>query len=207
MSRFPRVRCNRLNSYPDVLLLPGIAASARYQIGDTSIAASFFTSNISDFGAPGFGAPGFDALDFGAPGFDALEFGALDFDAPDFGAPDFGAPDFGAPDFGAFGFGAFPDLSGSVAIQQAPPSLPSAPQQPPTPQRFHCAQVGCIKSFTRDSDRIRHQNAVHNARQGLYLCPVPGCPKSHGTGYSRADKVTAHLCEKHADLGYTKRVL
>jgi hypothetical protein len=64
-----------------------------------------------------------------------------------------------------------------------------------------------MKSFTRDSGRIRHQNTVHNAREGLYLCPVPGCPKSHGAGYSRADKVTAHLCEKHADLGYTKRVL
>jgi hypothetical protein len=94
-----------------------------------------------------------------------------------------------------------------VVIQQAPLGLPPAPQQPPPPQSFPCAQLGCTQSFQRDSDRTRHQNTVHSARQGLHLCPVPGCPKSHGAGYSRADKVTEHLWKKHADLGYTKRVL
>jgi hypothetical protein len=113
-------------------------------------------------------------------------------------------PAFFASDFDA---SAFPDPSGSVATQQAPLGLPPALEQPPPPQSFPCAQPGCTESFKRDSDRTRHQNTVHSARQGLHLCPVPTCPKSYGAGYSRADKVTEHLWKKHADLGYTKRVL
>jgi hypothetical protein len=80
-------------------------------------------------------------------------------------------------------------------------------QQPPSfPQSFPCAQPGCNKSFRRDSDRTRHQNTIHSARLGHHLCPISGCSKSHGAGYSRADKVTEHLWKKHANLGYTKRV-
>ena len=106
-----------------------------------------------------------------------------------------------------FNVGAFSDPSGSVVIQQAPLGLPPALQQPPLPQSFLCTQLGCTKSFKRDSDRIRHQNTVHRARQGLHLCPVPRCHKSYGAGFSRRDKVTEHLWKKHANLGYTKRVL
>jgi hypothetical protein len=84
--------------------------------------------------------------------------------------------------------------------------LPS-PQQPIPADRVPCTQPGCTRTFTRDSDRIRHNNAVHAATQAVYLCPVAGCPKSQGVGYSRADKVTAHKWQKHANLGYTKRVL
>jgi hypothetical protein len=97
-------------------------------------------------------------------------------------------------------------FSGSVEIQQAPFDLLSASQQPlPPPPSFPCAEFGCTKTFRRASDRVRHQNTVHSARQGRYLCQVPGCPMSHGAGYSRADKVTEHLWKKHADMGYTKR--
>ena len=94
------------------------------------------------------------------------------------------------------------NADGSIVIQQAqaPPALLAAPS-------FPCTQLGCTRSFQRDSDRTRHQNTVHSARQGLHLCPVPGCPKSYGTGYSRTDKVTEHLWKKHGDRGYTKRVL
>jgi hypothetical protein len=112
----------------------------------------------------------------------------------------------GQPWPAVFDVGAFPNPSGSVVIQQAPLGLPPAPQQPPPPRRFPCAQPGCSKSFKRDYERTRHQN-THSDRQGLHLCPVPGCPKSYGGGFSRADKVTGHLWQKHADLGYTKRVL
>ena len=104
-----------------------------------------------------------------------------------------------------FDVGAFPDLSGSVGVQQAPLGLPPAPRQPPP--SFPCTYLGCVKSFKRDSDRTRHQNTVHRVRQGLHLCPVPGCYKSHGAGFSRADKVAEHKWKKHANLGYTKRVL
>ncbi|KAH8749808.1 hypothetical protein BGZ57DRAFT_1010450 [Hyaloscypha finlandica] len=96
-----------------------------------------------------------------------------------------------------FDVGAFPDHLG----------LPPAPQQPLPPQRFPCTLLGCTKSFKRHSDRIRHQNTVHMARQGLHLCPVAGCPKSHGAGFKRSDKLTEHLWKKHGDRGYTKRVL
>jgi hypothetical protein len=106
-----------------------------------------------------------------------------------------------------FDVGAVPDLSGSVVIQQAPLGLPPDLQQPPPLSRFPCAQPGCTKSFKRDYERTRHQNSVHTARQGLHLCPVPGCHKSYGAGFSRADKVAEHLWKKHANLGYTKRVL
>ena len=162
-----------------------------------------------DFEAPDFGTPGFVAPDFGAPGFEALDFGTPHLRAPGFGAPGFGAPgfealDFGTPSFGASDFGSFPD----PVIQQAPFSLPSAPQQLSPPLwSFSCTQLGCARRFRRDSDRTRHQSTVHSTRQGLHLCPVAGCPKSYGGGFSRRDKLTEHKWKKHADLGYTKRVL
>jgi hypothetical protein len=46
---------------------------------------------------------------------------------------------------------------------------------------------------------------LHGDNQGLHLCPVAGCARSQGTGYSRADKVTGHLWKKHGDLGFVKR--
>jgi len=60
-------------------------------------------------------------------------------------------------------------------------------------------------TFKRDSDRIRHEAAIHGINQGLYLCPVNGCSKSQGIGYTRKDKLTEHLWKKHGNLGFVKR--
>ncbi|TVY32582.1 hypothetical protein LSUB1_G007783 [Lachnellula subtilissima] len=64
----------------------------------------------------------------------------------------------------------------------------------------------CTQTFVRASDRIRHENSKHLNIPGAHLCPLPGCFKSHGGGFSRADKLTEHLWKKHAGLGYVKRV-
>jgi hypothetical protein len=80
----------------------------------------------------------------------------------------------------------------------------AASQQTPIP----CTQFGCSVTFKRDPGRIRHEAAVHGINQllQLYLCPVVGCTKSQGTGYTRKDKLTEHLWKKHKSLGYRKRV-
>ena len=105
-----------------------------------------------------------------------------------------------APFLPDFNFGLFAHAN---AIQQSPPTLP----QPAPTHSVLCTQPGCTRTFTRDSDRIRHNNTVHGAIQAVHLCPIAGCPKSQGVGYSRADKVIEHKWKKHANLGYTKRVL
>jgi hypothetical protein len=113
-----------------------------------------------------------------------------------------------APFLPGFNVGLCSDASAAIATQHTPSALPPAAQQQQLlPAIFSCTQLGCTKTFKRDSDRIRHENTVHRARQGLHLCPVAVCPKSHGAGFSRADKVTEHLWKKHANLGYAKRVL
>ena len=74
----------------------------------------------------------------------------------------------------------------------------------PSNQRFSCSS--CLQTFKRDKDRIRHENNVHRANPNLaHYCPIQGCVKNQGQGYSRADKVTEHLWKVHANLGYTKR--
>ncbi len=67
-----------------------------------------------------------------------------------------------------------------------------------------CTFQPCNMVFTRVSDRIRHEYTVHFKLLGLHLCPIAGCSKSHGKGYSRSDKVTEHLWKKHGNLGYMK---
>ncbi|CZT07828.1 uncharacterized protein RCO7_14939 [Rhynchosporium graminicola] len=67
-----------------------------------------------------------------------------------------------------------------------------------------CNFPGCYKIFKRASCHTRHENSVNISLPGLHLCPVPGCTKSLGEGYKRADKVTEHLWKKHANLGHTK---
>lgn len=62
----------------------------------------------------------------------------------------------------------------------------------------------CMITFGRDADRIRHNSTVHGINRRTHLCPVPGCEKSQGRGYSRPDKVKEHLWRKHGDLGYVK---
>jgi hypothetical protein len=68
--------------------------------------------------------------------------------------------------------------------------------------RFLCGQPGCNASFKRLADRARHIRHRHNRTP--YFCPIPGCAKSHGNGFSRPDKVTEHLWRVHANLGFTK---
>jgi len=83
-------------------------------------------------------------------------------------------------------------------LNQARPVSPVATATAP---RYNCSH--CMRSFKRDSDRIRHENATHLGQ--VYLCPVAGCVKSQGQGYSRPDKVTEHLWKKHGNLGFVKR--
>jgi hypothetical protein len=64
----------------------------------------------------------------------------------------------------------------------------------------------CNRTFTKPSDLERHIVSVHQAVQGRFLCPIGGCIKSQGVGYTRQDKVTEHLWKKHGNLGYAKRV-
>jgi hypothetical protein len=68
-----------------------------------------------------------------------------------------------------------------------------------------CNQFGCFVTFRRDPDRVRHEAAVHGINQALHLCPVFGCNKSQGRGYTRKDKLTEHMWKKHGNLGYVKR--
>jgi hypothetical protein len=86
---------------------------------------------------------------------------------------------------------------------ESPPSTLNLPPAPAS-ARIPCTYPPCTKTFKRDYERIRHENSMHVNTQGAHLCPVPGCPKSHGKGYSRSDKVTEHLWKKHSNLGYTK---
>jgi hypothetical protein len=98
----------------------------------------------------------------------------------------------------------------SSLLQAPPPPLPL----PPNPSHriartavdsgIPCSHTTCSKTFTRDADRIRHENQVHRNQPGLHVCPIIGCPKSQGRGYSRADKVVEHLWKKHGDLGFVK---
>lgn len=68
--------------------------------------------------------------------------------------------------------------------------------------RFQCTI--CPRAFKRDFERTRHEASVHGINRRLHLCPEPGCPKSHGNGFSRPDKLTEHLWKKHANMGYSK---
>jgi hypothetical protein len=77
--------------------------------------------------------------------------------------------------------------------------------QPSATARAFCIHLGCSASFTRDSDRIRHNTSVHGVK-GRHFCPIAGCAKSQGMGigYCRSDKVKEHLWKKHANLGHVK---
>ena len=89
---------------------------------------------------------------------------------------------------------------GVTMPQQAVP----APSQNPI-SGYACTHANCFRVFRRDPDRLRHVATAHNANNvGVHLCPVVGCTKSYGAGYSRADKVKEHLWKKHANLGYVK---
>jgi hypothetical protein len=97
-------------------------------------------------------------------------------------------------------FGGWSPASQSM---QAPPAIATQ-----APILIQCTALGCSATFKREPDRLRHESAVHGINQLLqfYLCPVIGCSKSQGSGYTRKDKLTEHLWKKHGNLGYTKRV-
>ena len=89
---------------------------------------------------------------------------------------------------------------------QAYQGMHALPVLGPNQVTIPCTQQGCLVTFKRDKDRIRHEAAVHGINQVLHLCQVPGCPKGQGRSYSRADKLTEHMWKKHGNLGYVKRV-
>jgi len=91
-----------------------------------------------------------------------------------------------------------------IAQGPAAPVDPQALGIPVVPSAHPCTQIGCPATFRRPYERARHETAVHGINRVLHHCPIVGCPRSQGTGYSRADKVKEHLWKKHADLGYTK---
>ncbi|TVY91585.1 hypothetical protein LAWI1_G007217 [Lachnellula willkommii] len=87
----------------------------------------------------------------------------------------------------------------------APGTVAQPSSQPSNTQPVvQCTQPGCPATFRRHYERSRHEATAHGVKQGVHLCPVAGCSKSQGAGYSRADKVKEHLWKKHAGLGYTK---
>jgi hypothetical protein len=88
-------------------------------------------------------------------------------------------------------------IAGPAAPPTAAPTLPHQPAQ----RRFPCTQAPCVETFARDADRVRHEKSTHFPQYGAHLCPVAGCPKSYGAGYSRPDKVTEHLRKKHGAQG------
>lgn len=71
---------------------------------------------------------------------------------------------------------------------------------------FLCTKPGCSVTFKRNSDRVRHEVAIHGINQAFHLCPLHDCVKSRGSGYSRKDKLTEHMWKKHANLGFAKGV-
>jgi hypothetical protein len=96
------------------------------------------------------------------------------------------------------------DLSQAYQDTQTLPT-PTPVQAPRA--RFICSYQGCSKSFKRAADLNRHRSSYHKIdRHGNpgYLCPVVGCRKSYGAGYSREDKVKEHLWKQHGSLGYVK---
>ncbi|KAE8448928.1 hypothetical protein EG329_008724 [Mollisiaceae sp. DMI_Dod_QoI] len=95
------------------------------------------------------------------------------------------------------------------AQSQVPSQLQATVPAPAVAQvatSFACTEASCPATFSRGTDRIRHETSVHGINGGLHFCHVQGCPKSQGMGYKRRDKLTEHMWKKHADLGYVKRI-
>jgi hypothetical protein len=131
------------------------------------------------------------------------------------GLPSFGieyGDEFNSPEFqrnpGLLGIScATPPMQAPGPGLQPPPAF--TPGAVMNPTRIPCNILGCSVTFNRDGDRTRHETSVHGLNQvfQLYLCPIVGCPKSRGAGYTRKDKLTEHMWRKHGHLGYVKRVL
>jgi hypothetical protein len=107
---------------------------------------------------------------------------------------------------GGYSSGSHTPFEGWSPVSQSMQVPPAIATQAPVP--IQCTALGCSATFKREPDRLRHEAAVHGINQllQLYLCPVNGCSKSQGSGYTRKDKLTEHLWKKHGNLGYVKRV-
>ena len=88
------------------------------------------------------------------------------------------------------------DGHGSEALYVPNPVLQS-------PAVITCNCPTWNRTTKRDPDRSRHEHSVHFKTPGLHLCPIVGCPKSYGKGYSCPDKMTEHLWKNRANLGFT----
>jgi hypothetical protein len=109
------------------------------------------------------------------------------------------------PPFTSTGNSATASLSTSISAPMLTPLASAAVRRVRPAPRVRCTHLGCTQTFKRDADRVRHENTKHRNNHGQHLCPIVGCPKSHGRGFCRPDKVTEHLWRVHSDLGYTKK--
>ena len=124
------------------------------------------------------------------------------------GATDFHQPDLHSANTGGIGANTeinrpheqYPSIQNGEMASSTPVAVQQLPQQAGT--GFRC--TSCNRSFGRNTDRIRHETALHGVNQRQYLCQVPRCIKGQDGGYSRADKLKEHMWKKHANLGYVK---
>jgi hypothetical protein len=94
--------------------------------------------------------------------------------------------DFIHPDQLNVGYGAPAGIDSSTD-NVTPPS--QGIQPPPAPmmntnvvqQLVQCSYTRCAKTFTRESDRRRHENTVPGSQ--TYFCPIVGCRKNRRAGY------------------------
>jgi hypothetical protein len=102
----------------------------------------------------------------------------------------------------------YPSVSMANYTTAAYPNQPyQGIQASPAQGSIPCTHFPCPKTFKREPDRVRHEESVHGINQllQLFVCPVLGCPKSVGEGYTRKDKLTEHLWKKHGNLGFVKQ--
>ena len=60
--------------------------------------------------------------------------------------------------------------------------------------RISCSIAGCLKTFARTSEMLRHLTEFHQPKKN---CSYPGCPYQ---GAKRAGRVRQHMLKKHPQL-------
>ena len=79
----------------------------------------------------------------------------------------------------------------------SPRQFPARPSMPPNRKigQYICEEVGCSSTFSRESDRVRHEKSVH--RKGrLFPCTETGCERS-GRPFGRKDHLQQHMLHSH----------